>query len=220
MEKNNGFLKFIKICLFIMFLPVAITYLIFKSEKMDLKTKLIVTAVVWIFFIAAASADEDASKKELNNRSREMQSVETTSKIEKENTKETTTKKTKKTKELTTTPAPTTTQETTTTQPPTTTQAPTTTPAPTTTQPPTTTPAPTQPPTTTPAPTEPPTTQPPTTQSYAIMGNYVVNTNTGKFHLPGCSSADDIYPENRWDYYGNRQDLINQGYQPCKRCNP
>ncbi len=50
--------------------------------------------------------------------------------------------------------------------------------------------------------------------------DYVVNTNTKKFHLPGCSSVDDIKPKNRKDYKGDRQTLIDQGYKPCKRCNP
>ena len=49
---------------------------------------------------------------------------------------------------------------------------------------------------------------------------YVANTNTKKFHYPGCSSVNRIKQENRWDYTGNRDELINMGYEPCKRCNP
>ena len=49
---------------------------------------------------------------------------------------------------------------------------------------------------------------------------YVLNTNSRKFHAPGCSSVDDIQPENREDYSGSREYLIAQGYEPCKRCNP
>lgn len=49
---------------------------------------------------------------------------------------------------------------------------------------------------------------------------YVVNTNTGKFHYPTCSSADDIAPENRMDWTGSRDALVSRGYVPCKRCNP
>jgi DNA-entry nuclease len=49
---------------------------------------------------------------------------------------------------------------------------------------------------------------------------YVLNTNTKKFHRPGCSSADRIKPANRQDYTGSRDDLIAQGYEPCKNCNP
>lgn len=50
--------------------------------------------------------------------------------------------------------------------------------------------------------------------------DYVLNTNTKKFHLPSCSSADDIKATNRQEYSGNREDLIAQGYVPCKRCDP
>lgn len=50
--------------------------------------------------------------------------------------------------------------------------------------------------------------------------SYVLNKNTKKFHYPSCSSADDIKSSNRQDYNGNRDDIISQGYVPCKRCNP
>lgn len=50
--------------------------------------------------------------------------------------------------------------------------------------------------------------------------HYVLNNNTKKFHLPSCSSADDIKDSNREDYYGSREDLIERAYVPCKRCNP
>ena len=50
--------------------------------------------------------------------------------------------------------------------------------------------------------------------------NYVINTNTGKFHTPDCSSVDSMKPQNTKTYNGNRQDLINQGYTPCGNCNP
>ena len=50
--------------------------------------------------------------------------------------------------------------------------------------------------------------------------DYVVNTNTKKFHLPDCSAAADIAPKNRMDFTGSREELIEQGYSPCKRCDP
>ncbi|MFV0364688.1 MAG: DNA/RNA non-specific endonuclease [Suipraeoptans sp.] len=50
--------------------------------------------------------------------------------------------------------------------------------------------------------------------------NYVLNTNTKKFHRPGCSSVSTIKDSNRSDYTGGRDQLINEGYNPCKRCNP
>lgn len=49
---------------------------------------------------------------------------------------------------------------------------------------------------------------------------YILNTNTHKFHYPSCSSADDIKASNKQEYTGSRDDLIAQGYEPCKRCNP
>lgn len=80
----------------------------------------------------------------------------------------------------------------------------------------------TNPPETNPPETEPPaTTQPPETDPPADNGrDYVVNTSTKKFHYPSCSSADDIKDSNRWDYHGTRDDLIDMGYVPCKRCDP
>lgn len=54
----------------------------------------------------------------------------------------------------------------------------------------------------------------------AQYADYVVNTNSKKFHLPDCTSAAAISQDNRWDYSGSRDDLIAQGYEPCKRCNP
>ena len=49
---------------------------------------------------------------------------------------------------------------------------------------------------------------------------YVINTNTGKFHYPECSSVQDMLSKNRENYKGTRQKLIEQGIEPCKRCNP
>lgn len=50
--------------------------------------------------------------------------------------------------------------------------------------------------------------------------HYILNNNTKKFHMPSCSSVDDIKDSNREDYYGSREDLIERAYVPCKRCNP
>lgn len=49
---------------------------------------------------------------------------------------------------------------------------------------------------------------------------YVLNTNSRRFHLPDCPSVADTKPENRQDYEGTRELLIAQGYQPCGSCNP
>ncbi len=50
--------------------------------------------------------------------------------------------------------------------------------------------------------------------------SYVLNTNTMKFHLPDCSSVEQMNPDNRMDYQGSRDALLNQGYSPCGICNP
>lgn len=50
--------------------------------------------------------------------------------------------------------------------------------------------------------------------------DYILNTNTKKFHYPSCSSVDDMKEKNKQEYSGSRDDLINQGYSPCGRCHP
>lgn len=57
-------------------------------------------------------------------------------------------------------------------------------------------------------------------QTDATEKTYVLNNNTKKFHYPECPSADTIKPKNKEIFTGNRQTLIDQGYDPCKRCNP
>ena len=69
-------------------------------------------------------------------------------------------------------------------------------------------------------PTENTTTPEPQQSTSQSQCDYVLNTNTKKFHLPSCSSADDIKATNRKDYNGSRDDLIAWGYVPCKRCSP
>lgn len=49
---------------------------------------------------------------------------------------------------------------------------------------------------------------------------YVLNTNSKKFHDPTCDSAGEISQKNRKDYTGTRDDLLTQGYSPCGICNP
>lgn len=54
----------------------------------------------------------------------------------------------------------------------------------------------------------------------SVVSEYILNTNTKKFHRPSCSSADEIKDENRQTYSGDREELISQGYEPCKKCEP
>ena len=88
-----------------------------------------------------------------------------------------------------------------------------------------TTMAATEPPTeaATEAPTDPPAPvqeEAPAEQPAENTRTYVINTNTGKFHYPSCSKAKKISDANRSEYNGTRDDLIAQGYEPCKICNP
>lgn len=49
---------------------------------------------------------------------------------------------------------------------------------------------------------------------------YVLNTGTKRFHKPNCSSVKDMKEENREDYFGTREELLAEGYEPCGRCKP
>lgn len=49
---------------------------------------------------------------------------------------------------------------------------------------------------------------------------YILNTNTKKFHRSGCSSADKIADKNKAETDKSRKELIEEGYEPCKNCNP
>lgn len=54
----------------------------------------------------------------------------------------------------------------------------------------------------------------------ATSASYVLNTNKHKFHLPSCPSVETISPKNRKDVNESREQIISEGYAPCKRCNP
>ena len=89
------------------------------------------------------------------------------------------------------------------------------------TEPPVTEPPATQPPVTEPPVTEPPVTEPSVTEPPATgETEYILNTNSMKFHDPDCEWAQKISDRNRQDYTGSREDLIEQGYTPCGGCNP
>lgn len=49
---------------------------------------------------------------------------------------------------------------------------------------------------------------------------YVLNTNTKKFHLPTCSSVDDMKDKNKKEVTCSREEVIDMGYSPCGRCHP
>ncbi len=49
---------------------------------------------------------------------------------------------------------------------------------------------------------------------------YVLNTNTKRFHYPSCSSVDDMKEKNKWRGTFSRAELIAHGYKSCGRCHP
>ena len=49
---------------------------------------------------------------------------------------------------------------------------------------------------------------------------YILNNKTMKFHKPDCSSVDDISNNNKEEFTGTRDELLNQGYSPCGKCKP
>lgn len=51
-------------------------------------------------------------------------------------------------------------------------------------------------------------------------GFYILNTDTKKFHLDTCGFADDIREDNREEVFSDREILIEDGYTPCKSCDP
>ena len=53
-----------------------------------------------------------------------------------------------------------------------------------------------------------------------VTADYVLNTNTKKFHLPDCDSVSDMKEKNKKYYSGSRDELISQGYSPCGACKP
>ena len=68
--------------------------------------------------------------------------------------------------------------------------------------------------------TEAPAEQTQVQEQAAAASEYILNTNTMKFHRPSCSSVNQMSDSNKWVYDGTREEVLNMGYEPCKRCNP
>lgn len=49
---------------------------------------------------------------------------------------------------------------------------------------------------------------------------YVINTNTGKFHRPNCYSVTKMKAKNKKEFSDSREELISEGYEPCGNCKP
>ena len=56
--------------------------------------------------------------------------------------------------------------------------------------------------------------------SSATVQTYILNTNSKKFHLPSCTSVTQMKAANRQEFTGTRNEVIAEGYEPCKNCNP
>lgn len=52
------------------------------------------------------------------------------------------------------------------------------------------------------------------------QGQYVLNTNTGKFHRPDCDSVKKMADKNKRTTDKTKEELIEEGYEACKHCNP
>ncbi len=50
--------------------------------------------------------------------------------------------------------------------------------------------------------------------------DYVLNTNTKKFHYPSCSSVKRMSEKNKALFTGTRDEVIAKGYDPCGNCHP
>lgn len=50
--------------------------------------------------------------------------------------------------------------------------------------------------------------------------DYILNTNTKRFHYPSCDSTQEMSVKNKDYFNGDREELIKKGYRPCGRCNP
>jgi methylphosphotriester-DNA--protein-cysteine methyltransferase len=59
----------------------------------------------------------------------------------------------------------------------------------------------------------------PVPKQAAVENTFVASKNSRVFHKPECSSAKRILEENLV-VYSSREEAINSGKRPCKRCNP
>ena len=50
--------------------------------------------------------------------------------------------------------------------------------------------------------------------------DYVLNTNTKKFHYPTCNSVRQMKDKNKAYFVGTREEVIARGYDSCGNCNP
>ena len=67
---------------------------------------------------------------------------------------------------------------------------------------------------------EPPASEETQTAPAANERDYVLNTNTRRFHYPSCGDVNRIYPEHRRDVHMSRDEVVSMGYSSCGHCHP
>ena len=64
------------------------------------------------------------------------------------------------------------------------------------------------------------TTEIPVTEPDAQSPDYILNTNTGKFHYPDCPSVELMSEETKLYFTCNKESLLEYGYSSCRKCKP
>lgn len=57
-------------------------------------------------------------------------------------------------------------------------------------------------------------------QPETIIVTYIANTNSLRFHEPNCSAVEKMSQQNKMEFYGTREELLEMGYTPCGICDP
>ena len=58
------------------------------------------------------------------------------------------------------------------------------------------------------------------TANAAEENTYIINKSSKKIHRQSCSSLKQMKDSNKKEVKSTRDELISQGYDPCKKCNP
>lgn len=55
-------------------------------------------------------------------------------------------------------------------------------------------------------------------ESHSEILDFIININKKKIHLPDCPSVSNMAEHNKKEYTGTIQELVENGYHPCKIC--
>lgn len=58
-----------------------------------------------------------------------------------------------------------------------------------------------------------------TSYNSGTSDSYVGNSNSGKFHAPGCGDVNKMKPSNKV-YFSSRDEAVGADYSPCGHCHP